>query len=297
MKLKLYSILCLVAVVAFSCKKDLQSVPKSTEKTYPVQINVASSDGYSFAQAVKGLATASVAVPAPTVLNNLIYLVYDSSGALVRQLQTTSSQANFGTINDNLPSGTYSICVFGNIASIFNSTPANRTLTTDSFYINPGTDGFKGTLSLTVGTSSVTQSLSLTRLDGKLTIKSSNAIPNKIDSLQVSCTEVRLYYVANGLPITTKTGVSTASHVFTPAERGTSNFQLSALVYYNNTNVTITEYYQGAVIKTISIPNVKVQSNYVSLETGNVFVADQSSATDTFQLSFSTDWNNQTSTF
>lgn len=296
MKLKFYfPFICLIIMV-YSCKKENKSDNVPAEKTYPVKFTVgASIDGDSFVQAGRNLVTAAATpLPASAVVGNLIYLVYGSNG-VYRQLQLNDSTANFNTINDSLPAGTYTVVVLGNALSIWAPYPSAHTLSEDSFYVNPGKDLFRGEVTFTVSSSPVTQSITLTRISEKLVMKSNNVVPTRIDSLRMLISEAGMYRVDALTPVAGKTYSRTLHHIFTPAERGMANFQMSAFVYSNKINVTITEYFQGSVVKTISLTNIQGIRNEVTTGTGNMFLPDPVT-TNSFQVSSSPNWNNQLST-
>ena len=67
-------------------------------------------------------------------VKTLYYLVYNSSGALIQQLDQDSTSVNFGNVSYDFVPGTYTIVVVGN-ATVYRN--ANASLPTDYFGYNP----------------------------------------------------------------------------------------------------------------------------------------------------------------
>jgi hypothetical protein len=121
----------------------------------------------------------------PTAADNLYYLVYNSSGRLVKSKTQTSNSTDFGKITDDLNLGTYTIYFLA----------SKGTLQFDyrdyvSLHVSPTTnhwnDTFGKRLVITIDGSSVQREVKLERLVGGVEVEVQSAIPAGASYVEIS---------------------------------------------------------------------------------------------------------------
>jgi hypothetical protein len=243
-------------------------------------------------------------------VKTLNYLVYNSAGKLVRQINQDTTTANFGNIGDKFNAGTYTIVFVANATSKVATSVANSgttDFTSDYFYGLPFNtppdnktifrpDIFYQKFTITVTNASINQSVILNRIAAQVQIEATDIVPTNIDSVKITFDRDYYYFMMNTLLPSTKFGVSATvlTHVFKPSEKGIANFNISTL-FYNTSEaftVTIVRYPQSRFVSPVIIKNVTCQSNKTTVLTGKVF--ENIVIPGAFQISFDPVWNTQT---
>lgn len=148
-----------------ACEKSPDAQP-DVPKMPKTNVTFTLSD-FTVSEGALGKAGSSVSAVGDTLknyANHLYYRVYDASGALLKAKSQTSNQGDFGVVNDSLAQGNYTV-VF--VASKSPLSFANTSLSTDHFLDPSNThwdDMFLRKMSITVGTSPISQSVRLDRI-------------------------------------------------------------------------------------------------------------------------------------
>lgn len=177
-----------VAMFLFSCKKDRSGTATTPAgKKYVVTFNVT-----NFTQRVgafsirhKNLASGDTLSNIASYLDVLYYVVLDSHNNPVKEKYQDSTMAGMGMITDTLPAGNYTI----GIAAGKKGMQATATFGIGTFFDygnSPWQDTFFDSFPLTVGTSNISQDVTLSRTVGKLEVLVRDTIPATADSLIVS---------------------------------------------------------------------------------------------------------------
>jgi len=189
---KLIPALSLVFIL-FGCRKAEQTDsinPKPDAPLYDVKFNVA-----DFAttlvpmgtQAIKS--TMAVTTDLKSYADYFSYRVYDSRGFVIKLIDQDNTSANFGTINDRLGSGTYSVVM----VAAKNSPPSftRETLPYEVASFSSSSNGywndvFHKAFKLTIEDKPVTQKVQLDRLTAAFNLVLEDAIPADVSKITVS---------------------------------------------------------------------------------------------------------------
>jgi hypothetical protein len=289
-------VLLYLAVAAFflsSCKKDSSHNEGGSTpgKKYAVNFSVSGftqtiTGGDSSSLATKGTHNALAIGPRNLSLASsasiLYYYVYNSSGALVSSLTQLSSNPNFGTIQDTLAAGTYTVVMAAG-QTHFVSDQTNQYSTATLTYIGklPGypaewSDSFSKVFTVTISNQAISQSVQLARMVGAVQLDIKDAIPSNVYSLQMQFEyDYSTYAISTG-QITDQTAFPYTDTIPTSA-RGTTNFKTTAIVLNTSTpmEVIITAYDNtNKVIATTSVTNVNCYKNTTTVLSGKLFTSN-----------------------
>ncbi len=292
----LYSMV--MSLIFFSCKKDHSPIQNPTEKTYSVKFNVSgfteqivNSTG---GKQTNSLQTNSVSIPTAGYLTILYYYVFDNNGNFLHKITQDSTTTNFGSISDDLPSGTYTVVIAAGKAGFSSPSNVQAAISAHLITYSPNTaapkawqDTFYGTFPLTVSGGSVSQAVTLSRIVGELEININDAIPANVASISVSLDQEDLQYnFATNKAAYPATVVKTIT--IPASEIGKTNFQGYTIVANTLTpfTVTITSYDASKhVVSAAIVDGVSCQVNTRTILSGSLFGSNNS-----FNVTLNTGW-------
>ncbi len=271
--------LMLSACLFYSCKKEHSGNNNPIQKKYKVTFNISgfsatvigSTPGKQTLSGVK----ADADVPIAPYIKMLYYAVYDASGNLVHTIYRDSTYLDLGTVTDTLPSGNYAVLVAGgqgNLSSNFaTSTFASALVTGGPTW----EDTFVGESALTVSTSNVSQTISMSRIVGKLTLKILDTMPANASSIVIAMsTEYASYGTAALSPLVGAVTNAQTTFGIPASSKGQPNYTRSIDVL-NTTqpfNVTITCYDASqTIIAQRIVQNVSVAVDTQTVLSGDLF--------------------------
>ncbi|MFD2163101.1 hypothetical protein ACFSJU_11915 [Paradesertivirga mongoliensis] len=209
------------------------------------------------------------------------YRAYNSAGVKVSEKSQVSSDANFGTINDVLDPGSYTIVfVAGNKPLAL----SNYGLNSDHIY-DPAEDYWDDTffkkINITVGTESSTHPVTLERIVGALELTLLDALPHNAAKLRISAEYERsTYQLKDGA--TAGTATKAKDFILTQADKGQANrqFLMHILNFSRALNITLTTYNaQNTVLSTRTINGVWFHQNRKTIVKGNLSAGTQFTVT------------------
>jgi hypothetical protein len=268
-----------VCLIFFSCKKEEEdSQPVINKKLFPVSFNLS---GFKVQTgAISKLASkASASNDLSESVNYIYYSVWDeygSGGQLIKSINQTSADPDFGTIRDSLPEGSYFVAVFASKRPI-NATPdESGSLGTQRVLMDlPATDVFYANATIAVG-GEVAESLTLSRIVGKLVIQIEDVIPLDARDLHIST-----YRWANSVTFSSgrSDGFSWANsytYTFKQAEKGKAGVK----IYMWPLGSSFSDFYTisvrnnaGATIATKDVSEILIERNKRTLLKGELFTA------------------------
>jgi len=298
--------LVLFCIVLASCKKDNKKLTSPSNKLVKVTFGVAdfSEQHVGFATnslkitnaLIRNDATPIVYVPAvqQPLYNEIFYLVYDSNGKYVHQINQYQGNPGFGTINDQLSPGKYSIFIIGGQTygsgssikkelKLFNSLgyiPSQQFF----YYLpyngstTPLNDTFYKSISLDLTDEGTNQNIVLNRIVGQLNIVIQDAIPAGITKIHINATpSSSIFMLSTGLAVAgTAADPEPYDADFPIASNliGTTNYGMSNILGTPTipTAVTITAMdSSGNIIAQKTISNVMIKANTQTILQGNLF--------------------------
>jgi hypothetical protein len=315
----------------FSCKKDhvetVSPTPKNLKK-YAVSFGVS-----TFSQTVTHLSLKpvnrqmSAAQQKATTdslagtISNLVYLVYDAGGNEVSRIREFANTPGtglrfsidygfdsnmpyhysgpFGTIQDSLAAGTYTVVIVGSAPGIINVDDPlsinNRNeevlslefdpLSTANVQYTRGLDDYPRTIDtffkkfrVTIGSQNVDQEIALDRIVGKIEVNVEDALPANVSYYKLFvyddlgaflfCTETpfdQTFYDIDPIQ---------EAHPIDPSYLGKPNFKAEHLVLNTIQALTVEiDFYDAGdhLLSTRTINNVSVSKNKVTVLTGKAF--------------------------
>ncbi|MCD8739462.1 hypothetical protein LT679_02510 [Mucilaginibacter roseus] len=280
---KVIYICALFGIALASCKKDGKSPskpdPDNNNKTYEVSFNVgidASSKTISTKSAGGQKINADIDIS--DVASFLAYFVYNAQNKLVSHYVQDSTLTNFGSVNDNLQAGTYTVMLL--------ATDGKPTLYNDEHFVAIGRDNFYKKFTLTVTNSAVTQNINLERRNGQLEIKILDAIPQGTNSISYEVSTDRALNIADGLPGDPTYLRSYVKKIPTNLI-GTTNY--SFLLSLTNTDRNLRVIINSATGKKVVIDSVKVMPNTRTVLSGNLFDVNSAGFNASYDQAFETD--------
>jgi len=274
--------LLLPVLFFYSCKKERSSTTDPKQKTYKVSFDVS-----GFTQQVIGSTGSktnvnSLKTDAVTGLaassNFLYYRVYSaSSGAIVDKINQDSSMANFGQIDDYLPAGTYVVVFLGSKNTI---TVNNNGLAAAAVDFPPTETQWPDTFfkkdTVTVSGGDVSQTVTMDRIVGQLTVKLTDALPANASTLFIGINEEYREFVFNTSAGNGNTTVNNVAYNATipPAAIGLTGFSHSMFIMNDARPITVTIICRdagGTIIAQAVVPGVTIQHNTQTILSGALF--------------------------
>ncbi|SHM17727.1 FimB/Mfa2 family fimbrial subunit [Mucilaginibacter sp. OK098] len=283
------------AMFLFSCKKDHSgSTDKPAQKLYQVNLNLSGftetiSNSIKSKPQVNGLRTDAVT----NYLKVLYYFVFDPNGQVLHSLVQDSTNANFGNISDNLPSGTYTVVIAAGLTGLGVYAPSanGNSITLNNgymYYLGPWKDVFFNKFQLTVSGANVNQSVTGTRIAGQLEVNIEDAIPATASKLVISIadqgteysflTEKLLY--ADTLVVSAKIPNTVI---------GTTNYKINNIILNTYAPFTVKIICYDAASKALGtaiVANVTCEKNTKTILSGKLF-----GSIDTFNVTLNSTWD------
>lgn len=264
---KIFYVLVCCSFIFVECKKNNNNTLKG--KTYPINFNVS-----LFTQTINPITVNSIqnqpevnkitTFALSGLIDNLTYCVYDASGKLLHRVQSTTTASNFGTINDSLEPGNYTIAIIGGKNGIV----VNDTQFT--YNTRQWQDAFFKKFPITITNSNLTMDVTLNRVVTQLELNITDAPVISPAQLYVELDgEVSAYSILNDAP--TGDGVS---------EEYSINAKPNPVFTLINTHVPLSM--KVAITKTSDdfrfIYGITLQKDTKTIVSGNFFTAGNGNA-------------------
>ena len=300
-----------------SCKKEKsEKPPVSSGKKFAVNFAVSNftqiTTNSTAGNATEKTTDAVTINDLSGVASVLYYLIYNSSGNLVREIKQTSTVSNFGNIADSLATGSYTVIFAAGqtgFTAYQESEPLNShfapfallTYNTNTFSVanpqfiyKPWQDSFYKKLTLNVSSGNVNQAVSLDRIVGKVEIVLNDAIPATAKTLQVTFNnEYSVYSLYNNVPDSITNNSSQYSYVVSntiPASAiGTTNYTVSTIIANTLKPMVVNIKCLDAsktVIAQVTVNNVTCQKNTATILSGSLFGVNNA-----FQIGIDPSWD------
>ncbi|MDN5286998.1 MAG: hypothetical protein JWR38_3272 [Mucilaginibacter sp.] len=256
------------------CKNDKQNTPPPSGKTYKIVFNGSNSSqsiSSTGSKVVNSLKTNAVG-PVSSSAKRFYYIVYNSSGKLVHEVEQDSTMSDFGTITDGLPAGTYA-CYFGAGQHYFYpEIYLSAFLNYRKGELDTWEDWFYKKITLTVTDSNINQDIILERMVGQLQLNIEDTIPASVSNITITTIgEMRNYdYLQGAYTYPQDREVS----VIVPS----LNFKRTLLIGNTLTPITvkITCYdSKKNVVAQRTISNVQFTKNVKTILSGKLFTASK----------------------
>jgi hypothetical protein len=298
---KILFIPIITALVFFACKREHSASIAPSAKKYKVSFHIANftqkQANFAIRHRTQTLALGDTITNLSNYFDVLYLQVYQNDRPVNSLVVQDSTMANMGTIIDSLPAGNYVIDVVAGKKGL--------TLTNYNFRDFEGLFGYGGlnwqdtfwaTANVTVGTTDMSQDITMNRVVSKIRLHILDNIPANADSLSMILspeTDVMFFHSgynegeppSNTIRIAVKIPVSAKGH---------PDFILDKIV--GNTfdpftvSITCTDASHN-VIAHASVDNVKTNANIVSVLSGNLFASPPGSSPQSFTVKVDTAWN------
>ena len=307
MKKILFTLLA-IGVIIISCKKDhsKENTPKPPvgalqKVTFKAAFSI--STGYVQVHSLSTNSLGTSSTPDTALTNHikeLYYMVFDSAGNNLHNIQQLSTDTAFGHYVDNLHPGKYTIAIAGGTGFTVQGgklTAPTGAVTPAYCYSNPFAEFFFGKTVITVNSSSLSQSVNLDRKTSKLVVNIKDALPTQPASLGITLsgagTKYYIGYDSIGAPLNAPNSAA-LSYSIPASARGTTNYQIAATFFYDGpftVDLSCTSTSSNFIIygeKVIS--GVAGGRNKITTLTGNLFGGSGTSQTGGFQATLDTTW-------
>lgn len=209
-------------------------------------------------------------------VSTLHYLVYNSSGQLLKDSVQRTPLSTFGTFNLQLPAGSYKMLVAGlNGTYSLISKESSTTAFISPVPSNGVYDWFKQVADFKVTDQPVNQNVVLDRVVGKVGILLTDALPSNLAKITIAFTSGSWFYL--NYSFNPGTNTQTRDFVIKSSLAGTKNFSADAFVIPLNdgkitTDVSIRAYsVSGDLIVEKIIKNVVIEKNKLTTLSGELF--------------------------
>jgi hypothetical protein len=289
----------IMLLLFFSCKRDHSASTSPKGKKYPVSFYLSNFSNHRTNFAVRHGANHladTVSTPASGA-DILYYAAYDNFGTPAHNsvLKQDSSMAGFGTVTDSLPAGTYEITLVAGKKGLQYIGGANISSAGFTYGSTKWLDTFWDDFTITVGSSGISQDVTLKRVVGKLEVDLTDAIPTNADSLIINVNPETINMWANsGTPMGPPSGMVTYSEKIPASATGTTNFTMDRLIGNNQAPFTVIITCKdagNAVIGTATVNDVTVSANMKPILSGNLFGGTPPANSQTFTVKVDTAWS------
>lgn len=290
------------AMLLFSCKKEHSAFPSLSIKKYRVTFNVTNflskQSAFAVRHSTRNLASSDTLSALNSYFDVFHYIVYDNLKNTIRHIVQDSTMANMGTIVDSLPPGTYRISMVAGKRCL----AVRDTFFTSNDYGyggNPWQDTFFDSFMITIGSSNISQDVTLNRTVGKLELQVLDTMPANADSLILTVSQDAYsqdlfsgVFMLSGF-ITDRFAVAVPA-----SAKGKPNFTMDRLIGNCSFQfpVTITcKAADNSVIASVAVQNVETPPNVKTILSGDLFsaLAGHNSA-QTFTTKIDTAWSTTT---
>lgn len=279
MKFKNLAIL-MACFLMFSCSKDETVETKEVKRD--IKFNVS-----SFNQEITDI---SYTKSLGETVGYLNYMVFNSSGSLVKEVTQTKSDANFGVISDQLAAGSYTIIFIGTKQkpNHINTTSLNE----NSIYYTQDLasiyDSFYKKVVITVDKNNIAQNVVLDRFVSYVEVVLSDVMPSYVKKVNVNIeNEASFFYFNSGETSNFFFSANFEKEV-TTADVGKPNFTVGNFSLNTKTPLTINiKAYDvdNKVIAEKKVSNVICMKNRKTILTGKLIEGNSpSSASFTISL-------------
>jgi hypothetical protein len=179
MKKVLLCSLLLFAMFA-ACKKENGKDPDPQTTRYPVRFNVS-----GFSQVTQEFGERDAQDTLRDYLRHLYYIVYTSTGNVVKRINQEAGDSSFGVILDSLSSGTYTIALLGSKDEVYIGPSFLGTEDEMAYLTLPGTDVFYRKVIITIS-GAINQQITMDRIVAKVKLIIKDAIPVDAKQLTIS---------------------------------------------------------------------------------------------------------------
>lgn len=265
MKLRILGILS-ACLLLFSCSKD-ETVAPNNEK-HAVTFTVS-----PFSQQITDIAYAKALSESIGYLNCLIF---NSSGAMVKQISQASTDANFGVIADQLNSGSYVIYFLGTKKqpNHINTTSSDGceiyyNLAQESVY-----DSFYKKVTLSVEKNSITQNVVLDRFVSYAEVVITDAMPSYAKKVVMNIENESCFFKFSTREIATVPTPTNIEKAVASTDAGKTNFTMGSFVLNTTSPLTINIKVYDVDNKIISgkkVTNISCQKNRKTILSGKLF--------------------------
>lgn len=288
--MKLISFLALLVFTLSACEKN-GKVVDSNGALHQIQFRV-NALSMTTGQEIDDQAYVSDAQTSPlnSYVHCLNYLIYNSSGTLVKEKKQADSSPEFGQIKDSIASGTYTIILIGSQTDVGFSSPASLT-TARIVESSPLQELFFKKLSITVSDEDIEQDLSLDRIVGYLELKADDDLPSEVASVDfVAKADYQSFSFSTAQVLNNGGTVDKkVTKVFTGSDdRKSLRMGMFVMNDLSAMSCTVTLYDSGnRILKTLKADNVLVKHNTKTTLSGKLY----SAAASGFNIIVNPEWS------
>lgn len=300
--MKTFYVLFFISIFLFSGCSEKDSSPDTEKDNFEIIFQLS---GFKSEIVPMSLKSASPPVQSINDINHINYIIFNSSGDVMYTKSTKRGDAGFGTIHETLPKGNYLFSFIANNGDL--SANPMKMVTKGNYYQSDSTyisypanrveDTFFYTSSLYNVYKDETHSIKLERAVGRVEVIITDNIPSNAHRL-----EIAMHKGTNRLSINSKSSwttgrdsdIMTISHLFSRAEKGTSNFTIAFNSFHTAGGYLQAYCYDSAnkliASKTIQIP-LSITPSYLYRFSGSLFSgAGIASAEQDFNITIDKDF-------
>ena len=220
----------------------------------------------------------------------LDFAMFTADGTLYRSIQQTKTDTGFGTISlDEIPYGEYTIVVVGNAGDVHASIYSNSLVD----FGGKVYDTFCRYMTLSVNKStSAQQQIELRRITSKLTIKTTDAVPAKVRTVEIQSTGgCTSFNPQTGLASSSAITSRTISADVSSVAGKTLTYSLLTFLPKEECNISAVvsaKDAEGTTLYSASIPSARMKVNCQTVYSGRLFVDPSVSASAS--ITVNADW-------
>ncbi|HWD87277.1 MAG TPA: hypothetical protein VG367_04055 [Mucilaginibacter sp.] len=285
----------------FACKREHSSSVSPSAKKYKVSFHIANftqkQTNFALRHGAHTLALGDTITNLASYFNVLYLQVYRLDIPVNSLVVQDSTMANMGMITDSLPAGNYVVDVIAGKKGL--------TLTRYNLRDFEGLFGYGGlnwqdtfwaTAKITVGSTDMSQDVTLNRVVGKIRLHILDNIPANADSLAMTIApETNVMFFDRGYNEGEPPSNTTRIAVKIPqSAKGHPDFILDKIVGNSfdpfSVSITCTDASNNVIAHT-SVDNVRTGGNIVSVLSGNLFGSTSGSGPQSFTVKVDTAWS------
>lgn len=320
-------------IVLSACKKDAVNKSVTNGKTTPVTFSMGftkSTGGFNGAANITRSKLGAHTLAVDTTLvkyASVIYVgVYTSDGNRLFLTKQLATDTTFGTVQYNLPPGTYTVTFaagqtgMGEVGTTLTNTDISYSQEINSQTYDIWQSTFFQKMSLTVGSSSINQNVTLNRIDAQVVVNIEDAVPSNVKFIAIrtddgGATEAFPFFSVNtgAVEPTSNDGYRIATtSTSTPVAAGTKNLQLAVFLVNVNRAHTIEIFaydqlgtmngnpheisFNGTLVSYYINHNITLQAGHQTILSGKLFGGNGTTNTGGFQITVDPEWSPTTTT-
>jgi len=270
---KVFSLLSIIVLLCFSSCKKTENNPSPESELHALTLTL-NGFGQIITDAKNGGFTSSDPIPLKDYVRFLNYFIYGQDGNLVHSLKQADTDANFGKITDQVPSGTYSVVLVG---SRYNDTFGGTTTLSGSKVLCSAVDDdlFFKRISITVGSDDLSQNVVLDRVSCYVEISIDETLPVEVASIDVSVlneADVFLFSTESALVGSTPATKKLTKVISNDSDRNNPKMGMCILNAVSDLSVQIYCYDSAKkYINGVKVQNVKCEKNRKTILYGKIF--------------------------